>query len=52
MSEEKMNKETEIKVKTNKGKNRDSSPLTYNLSDMLDELYPEYKPSNKKEGKK
>lgn len=55
MSEEKMVKEikdTKNKNRSNKGKNRESAPLTYNLSDILDELYPQYKPSKKKEDKK
>ena len=53
MSNEKIFKENnKINVKTNKGKNRDSGPLTYNLSDILDELYPQYKHKKKKEDNK
>ena len=39
------------KVNDNKKGNKNSSigPLKYNLSDQLDKLFPQYKPSKKKE---
>lgn len=58
MSDEKVIKENKIKVRTNKSnkENKDAGPLTYNFGetfgDKLDKLFPEFKPSRKKEDKK
>jgi hypothetical protein len=46
-TEEKViNKESENK-KDNKKSHKEIPPLTYNLSDMLDKLFPEYRPAKK-----